>query len=257
MANSPFTPQAIYDRLDSFEKSLRPVNQSGVYAIINSINRKIYIGSAATLNTRFNRHLFDLKNGKHHSRHLQRSYRKHPEAFEFFVIELVQDQKRLLEREQFWIDFYQSINPNSGYNISPRAGSCLGVKHSKESRLNMSIASKGKKKSPEIRERMKEWTKGHKGRTFTEEQRRIQSETRKGKNFSTPEGIASMLSKRSISKWGYIPVVQMSLDGAEIRSFESMAEAGRVLGIHPENIKRSILRLYGCKQCGGFRWKYA
>lgn len=48
----------------------------GVYKITNIINNKIYIGSTANkqgFKKRWSYHGCDLKNNKHHSRHLQRA----------------------------------------------------------------------------------------------------------------------------------------------------------------------------------------
>jgi hypothetical protein len=37
------------------------------------------------------------------------------------LIEEVFDLAELLSREQYWLDYYQSYNPNIGYNISKKA----------------------------------------------------------------------------------------------------------------------------------------
>jgi group I intron endonuclease len=75
---------------------------------------------------------------------------KHGEsAFVLEILELVTDQGRLVEREQYWIDELDSANPRTGFNISPTAGNCLGCKHSDEARAAMSAMRKGVAKSPE------------------------------------------------------------------------------------------------------------
>lgn len=53
------------------------------------------------------------------------------------MIELVEDKSKLIEREQFYLD---TLKPR--YNCNLVAGSPLGVKHTEESRLNMSKAHK-------------------------------------------------------------------------------------------------------------------
>jgi group I intron endonuclease len=87
-----------------------------------------------------------LKN-KHDNSILQNAYNKYgKDSFEFEVIETIEIdddiKKRLLDREQFWID---ALNPE--YNILPVAGSSLGFKHSEETKQKISNSTKGVKKS--------------------------------------------------------------------------------------------------------------
>ena len=60
----------------------------GVYMIKNKINGKFYIGSSVDITYRWARHKRQLRNGNHHSIHLQRAWDKYGEEnFEFKVIE--------------------------------------------------------------------------------------------------------------------------------------------------------------------------
>jgi uncharacterized protein YjcR len=112
----------------------------GVYVIQNQVNGKRYVGSAVKFGKRWNVHKSDLRNQRHDSSHLQRAWNKYGEgAFSFIEHELVEPTKDLLlEREQFWMDFYKSYDPEFGYNICRVAGNCLGVKRSEESKKRMS-----------------------------------------------------------------------------------------------------------------------
>lgn len=91
---------------------------SGIYQIKNKNNGKLYVGSAKNFSNRWNRHLYSLKGGFHHSIKLQRSYDKHgEESFEFSVIEELPYKKDIiLERENFWIKELNS--KDNGYNIA-------------------------------------------------------------------------------------------------------------------------------------------
>lgn len=105
--------------------------QSGIYAIRNKINGKQYIGSAVHFRNRFKEHRSKLTRGLHHSRKLQNSWNKNgADVFEFLIVEVVAEKAMLIAREQHWIDHYSAAK--LGYNISPTAGSTLGVKASAE-----------------------------------------------------------------------------------------------------------------------------
>ena len=115
-------------------------NSSGIYKIVNNITGKIYIGSAKYLIKRCLDHRRNLVNNVHKNKYLQRSWNFYGwQAFEFLLVELVEDTSKLLEREQYWIDTLNTINPNR-YNASPIAGSKLGFRHSEESKARMKIS---------------------------------------------------------------------------------------------------------------------
>lgn len=103
-------------------------NISGIYSITNSINNKIYIGSAVCIKQRFIEHKSDLKRQKHNKR-LQNFVNKYGiGVLKFNIVELVLDVNDLIGREQFWIDYYESWRSKRGFNICKVAGSVLGIK---------------------------------------------------------------------------------------------------------------------------------
>jgi ribosomal protein L3 len=69
---------------------IKKMSNTGVYSITNLTNNKIYIGSVSSkkgFNGRWSRHIFDLKNNKHHSKHLQLSWNKYGvNNYEFKII---------------------------------------------------------------------------------------------------------------------------------------------------------------------------
>lgn len=122
--------------------------KTGIYKIVNTVNGKMYVGSAADMDKRWKNHVKELNWGKHHSKKLQNAWLKYgSDVFEFSVICPVENPDRLLSFEQFWIEALETVR--LGYNISPTAGSPRGVKHTEEARKNMSDAHKGYKLSPE------------------------------------------------------------------------------------------------------------
>ena len=99
----------------------------GVYSIRNIFNDKMYIGSSVDTEERWKNHIRRLNNKTHSSIKLLRAWEKYGGAnFEFKLIETCSINK-LIEREQFWLDFYSSYS-EKGYNINLKANSCLGVK---------------------------------------------------------------------------------------------------------------------------------
>ncbi len=116
------------------------IGNSGIYKIENIVNKKFYIGSAKSFISRWGCHKKDLRKNCHHNKRLQNSWNKYGEdSFIFVKIEIVDDLRLLIEREQYWMD---TLCPQ--YNISPKAGSNLGLKMSLATRIKMSIDRTGK-----------------------------------------------------------------------------------------------------------------
>ena len=103
-------------------------NTSGIYIIKNTINDKVYIGSAVCLKQRFIEHKNQFKKQVHNVR-FQNFVNKYGfNTLIFEVIEYVNDKGKLIEREQYWIDCYESWKSKKGFNICKIAGSTLGLK---------------------------------------------------------------------------------------------------------------------------------
>ena len=152
--------------------------KSGIYSIRNLINGKFYIGSALNIKARWAAHKSDLSRGIHTNSYLQRAWAKYgPEAFEFVVLEMVEPEL-LFEREQSWLDDSSCHRSKGGYNVSPTAGTCRGVKHTLETRQRMSAAKKGRPAS-------------NKGKRISDEQRLALSERTK-KRAQTEAGKANL-----------------------------------------------------------------
>lgn len=133
------------------------VDKSGIYAIINLINKKNYVGSAVSFSKRWGTHINQLRNNKHHNKYLQRAWNKYGEDnFEFSIIEIVEDTSMLLEKEQYWIDRLRVCDNEFGYNSLAIAGSPHGYKHSKETKIKMSQSQTGRKHSDETKKKLSE-----------------------------------------------------------------------------------------------------
>ena len=164
---------------------------SGIYQITNSINGKIYIGSAENLATRKRNHFNDLRVNRHGNQQLQRSFNKYGKSCFNFSILHECDIDMLIFFEQYFID---DIPVNRLYNICLIAGSSLGLKRSEESKKKMSISKTGKKLSDEHRHKL---SLAKTGKTRSREVRLKMSINRTGK-IHTEETRA----KLSISQTG-------------------------------------------------------
>lgn len=139
---------------------------SGIYTITNRENGKVYVGSAVNVRKRLYNHRYHLQRGTHKSSLLQRAWSKYGEsAFDFCLVEMVDDLIFLLAREQFWIWRNRSADREFGYNICPTAMSALGVVRSEETRRKLSEANKGKPARPTTEETRKKISAAHKNRS--------------------------------------------------------------------------------------------
>ena len=88
-----------------------------IYKITNLINQKIYIGlTTCTLKERWQNHKGCVKSDP---RHLYRSMRKYGiENFKIEIVEETDSLEKLAQLEDYYINLYNSRDPNVGYNLS-------------------------------------------------------------------------------------------------------------------------------------------
>lgn len=105
------------------------MNKSGIYMIMNTYNNKCYVGSTSNFRKRKSQHFRSLLLNKHHSQHLQKAYNKYgKEKFVFIILEECVIEK-LTDREIFWINLKDSLNPKYGYNIGiPKTNDILKLR---------------------------------------------------------------------------------------------------------------------------------
>jgi group I intron endonuclease len=125
--------------------------KAGIYGIRNARNGKIYIGSTNNLYRRINKHFWELNKNIHCNKHFQNSYNKN-EGKEFypFVYELC-ELENISEREQAYLDFYESYKNNKGFNCQIKAYSNQGMKLSEETKKKIGNYFRGKPKSDEAK----------------------------------------------------------------------------------------------------------
>lgn len=185
---------------------------SGIYIITNIENGKAYIGSTNNFENRWGEHKRILRKDDHYNPYLQYAWNKYgEEAFEFGVLEYLEDVDKLVKAEQFWMDVYREEGREL-YNIAltadcPMRGrkqtkksnhrrseslmghkvseetkhkiseSKKGTKHTEEAKRKIGIATKGKKRSKETRRRQSD---AQRGKKRSEETRSRMSESKRG-----------------------------------------------------------------------------
>lgn len=171
--------------------------QGGIYAIRNTVNNKVYIGSSANIPVRWRSHKNMLGRGIHPNIRLQRAWLKYDGArFDFSVVEHVKDVCDLIQREQHWIDSLSSWAHDVGYNICRIAGSTVGTTRTPESRAK--IAAKARFRSPTAETRAK-LSAALKGRKVPPERVARSSASRTGRKLS-PSHIENMRAAQTGKK---------------------------------------------------------
>ncbi len=171
-----------------------PDSRSGIYAIVNRINGKQYVGSAVNFCRRAITHKHRLREGTHYNTFLQNAWNKHGgKAFRFQRL-LVCDIGSLLFYEQRAIDHFQP-----DYNIAETAGSVLGLKHTPKARAKMSKAKKGKKRQPHSKETKRKMSDARRMREPASPESRKRMSISAKARMSKPEEKAKLMAGRD--KW--------------------------------------------------------
>ncbi len=127
----------------------------GVYSITNTINNKKYIGKSDNIYVRWDEHRKELNKGVHHNKHLQRAWNKYGENnFIFEIIEKCKNDELAYQREQYWVNYYDSFK--NGYNMNEGGTGGLGYTHTEENIQKMSEFQKERMKDPKEKEKLSE-----------------------------------------------------------------------------------------------------
>jgi group I intron endonuclease len=121
----------------------------GVYALRNTVNGKVYVGSSKEgLRQRLLVHRRSLRAGTHVNKHLQHAWNSHGDAaFEFVVLKICKES-RCLYWEQKYLDKYKSYNRVNGYNGRPKASNNAGYKHTEDFKRAISLRGKLRYRDP-------------------------------------------------------------------------------------------------------------
>lgn len=118
-----------------------------VYCIENIFNNKKYIGSTKDISKRWRSHKNLLSKNKHPNVHLQTAWNLYTkDKFKFYIIEENIEESLLLNREQYYIELYDVLDREKGYNIAKNASAPMdGRKHTEISIVKMKEAKSGEK----------------------------------------------------------------------------------------------------------------
>lgn len=145
----------------------RPI-KTGVYSITNKTNKKRIIGSTVNIFHRFACHKNLLKYDKHNNPHLQNAWNQY--GGDNFIFEIIEEcpVENLIEREDFYILKFNTLDREFGYNVNLASRhtqneeskekirqSRLGKKMSKEQKKKLSEAHRNKKRGPYSEEHCK------------------------------------------------------------------------------------------------------
>jgi group I intron endonuclease len=97
------------------------LNEPGIYRIVNSVNKKTYIGHSMDVKDRLKKHLVQLRKGGHINKRLQNDFNAFGEVV--FVFEAIEycDPTVLKRRESNYIYEWGTLDEAIGYNIMPTA----------------------------------------------------------------------------------------------------------------------------------------
>ena len=117
-----------------------------IYKITNIQNNKVYIGQTIRpIKDRFNRHINDALNNIIDT-HFARAIRKYgKENFNIEIIDYAQSQEELNKKEQYWIQFYNSVK--EGYNETDAISKCGGNTYQSKTEGEMEVIKEKIKKT--------------------------------------------------------------------------------------------------------------
>lgn len=193
---------------------------TGVYRIRNTVDGKVYVGSAIDIARREEMHFRDLRTGRHRNLYLQRAFVKY--GVSAFVLDVLEEctVEVLIERERSWMETLGALDRQRGYNIMP-AGEFRND-WTPESRAKLSRSKRGTTFSPEARRRMSEAAK-RRAATPAGRARLIELSLRNANDPETKARMAETLRARARTEDGRTQYVRMSALASEPEAKEKRA----------------------------------
>lgn len=243
---------------------MKKEKQMVIYQITNTINNKIYIGSAINYDTRIKRHLNDLKVGRHHSSKLQRSYNKYgKEVFNFEIIEIITNIDLLIQIEQKWID---ELKPEFNMTLIAGLNSHLGMKRTQETKNKIRDKITGLTRSQDTKDKISasklgisidgtNMNKDKIGVSLSETHKDNIRKGNEGKIVSnkTKELISKSLKEKNLISAVSISVTKYSIDGELLERYTSMKKAEIANGYGRDALRYHLINK-NKTEYNGFKW---
>jgi len=193
-----------------------------IYKVTNEINNKIYIGQTVnSLDKRKSQHKADSNNKKKLIRYFYLAINKYGfDCFQWEILTEAKNLEELNELEKYYIQLYDSTNPQKGYNISKGGLGRGNYEYSNETREKISKSLKDRYKNGLI-----VWNKGIKTN---------KSSWNKGLKFNHTQE-----SKKKISNSQIIPIFMIDKSGNKTK-YSSLKECVEKIGINRFTIQNCI-----------------
>ena len=231
-----------------------------IYIITNLKNYKVYVGQTHTPKNRWSAHKCEAKSER--ARYpIHFALRKYGEEnFQFCLIDCAVSQEEINKLETYWIEQFDSLNNNMGYNLAVGGNSNSGWHHTEESKRKISESNMGKififseeaKKKISVAMTGREITWGDKisksnmGKVFSEEAKNKMSRSAMGKitsNETKEKQSKSMIGKYSGEKsykakltWELVKQIREEYSVGDI----SLKELAKKYGVFPTTIHAII-----------------
>jgi group I intron endonuclease len=161
--------------------------EAGIYKLTSNDSGKIYIGKAVNLRKRLNVHKNCKKvpNGMFHFQNALVKY-----GWDSFTVEILEvfedfvklrDNASLLQREAYYIEFFDATNSDKGYNLCKFSTDTTGIPLSEEHKDKIRQAHLGKTMPIETKEKL---IQSNLGRVVSDKTREKLRQSKIGKPFS-------------------------------------------------------------------------
>lgn len=233
---------------------------SCIYLWTNLVNGKKYVGQAQSFYNRMGQYKYGKFN-----KHLQYAIKKYGiDNFDITILERDIPFEFLDEREQYWLDYYQSYFDINGYNICQHAGTTRGFKHSSKTKQLLREKAKRRFEDPAERAKVQGENNGMYGKKHTEEWCKQHSDWLKNK-WATNKEYREYISEKSRGKNNYFYGKRyFGVENGNAKSvrcvelnkiYTTVKEAAKRHNISRQNITH-VLR-GNQKTAGGYHWEYA